>query len=54
MSFYIATIAFLLSIKEVRDKKGIGFFYSNHKKKKSRFLYKSHLGIDFSFLKYKN
>ncbi len=54
MSFNFATITFFLSIKEVGDKEAINFFYSTHEKEKSRFLYKSSLSVDFSFLKYKN
>ena len=54
MSFYVATITFFLSIKEVGDKKAINFFYSTHEKEKSRFLYKSRLSNDFSVLKNKN
>ena len=53
MSFYIAAITFLLSIKEVRDETGIRFFNSNHELEKSRFLFKSSLSHDFSVLKYK-
>ena len=54
MSFNFAAIAFFLSIEEVGDKKIISSFYSTHEKEKSRFLYKSRLSNDFSFLKYKN
>ncbi len=54
MSFYIATITFSLSIKEIGGKKVIRFFYSTHEEERSRFLFKSRLGNDFSFLKYNN
>jgi len=54
MSFYITSITFFFSIKEVGDKKGIRFFYSAHEKENSSFLYKSRLSNDFLFLKNEN
>ena len=54
MSFYITSITFFFSIKEVGDKKGVRFFYSAHKKENSSLLYKSRLSNDFLFLKNEN